>query len=275
MRTLSNYGCWVCLVLAGCGSGGLGDEAPPIQSNVLGSGRSLASLNDPINPRPPENNLIQATGLRVSFVDQFDETGAGATGNIYLQDFTVAPAPYQGILVFKPSFSPPSFRTSVGDVVDASGQYVEFQANIDFLKKDRPGWYTPEINANLQLRFDAPYIPLEPIEISIQDFLQYDTGRPWLSMLVIAKNVKLTSDTTTDKNGRSSITMDVGAGVPLTLVPTITNELFDLAAYVDEVKSERGISKISGVELESVTGIVTLFDRFHIAPRSAADIKLK
>jgi gamma-glutamyltranspeptidase len=66
-----------------------------------------------------------------------------------------------------------------------------------------------------------------------------------------------------------------GPGVSLTLVPTITNELFDLKSYVEEIKQERNLSTFEGVELESVTGVVTLFDRFHIAPRGAADIVLK
>jgi len=263
------------LSAAGCGGGGSGDELPAVKGSVLGRGRTLASLNDPANPRPSLNDVIQVTGLRVSFVDNFDETGGGATGNIFLQDFTSPPGPYQGALAFKPSFSPPSFRTTIGDVVDVSGQYSEFQPNVDFLKKSRAGWTTPELSGSLSLRFDAPYVPLEPVEINPVDFLKYETGRPWLSMLVIAKNVKLNSDVVVPASGRSSADIFVGAGVSADINPTITNELFDLAAYAASVKAERGIDTLAGIELESVVGFVTLFDKFHIAPRNADDIKLK
>jgi hypothetical protein len=275
VRTLSKGAASVLLVVLGCGGGGFGDEPPPVQGSVLGKGRSLASLNDPANPRPAETESILSTGLRVVFEDRFDETGSGNVGNIFLQDFVSPPGPYQGILAFRSSYTPPSFRVSEGDVVDATGQYVEFQPNVDFLKKERPGWTTPEINANLRLRFDAPYIPLVPVEVSVTDFVVYETGRPWLSMLVTAKNIKLINNVTIDSAGRASAGMDVGSGVPLNLVPTLTNELFDLAAYAEEIKAERQINSLEGIEFESVTGIVTLFDRFHIAPRSADDLKLK
>ncbi|MCU0655780.1 MAG: hypothetical protein MUF64_11015 [Polyangiaceae bacterium] len=274
MRTLLKS---VVLVLwmAGCSEGGFGDEPPPVKGSVLGNGIPFTQLNNTPAPRVESIPSVSVTGVQVVFVDRFDETGSGATGNIFLQDFTRPAGPYQGMLAFQPSFTPPSFRASVGDVVDVTGQFIEFQPNLDFLKQTRPGWTTPEINANLRLRFDAPYIQVEPIEINILDFLEYEKGRPWLSMLVVARNIKLISDVTVDNAGRASARMDVGDGVSVTLVPTITNSLFDLKKFADDIKAERGINSLEGAEIESVTGIVTLFDRFQIAPRSAADIKLK
>lgn len=263
------------MVTLGCGGGGAGDPAPEVKGSVLGDGHTLASLNDPKNPRPLPSEILQITGLRVTVLDTYDETKSGAIGNIYLQDFTDPPVAYQGVLAFQSSYSPPSFRVAVGDVVDAAGQYSEFQANLDFLKKDRPGWTTPELNgANLELRFDAPYRPLVPVEIKVADLLAYETGRPWLSMLVTIRNVKITDNVKVDGNNRASVTMDVGGGIAVKDIPTITNELFDLVAFnTGPDGTETRLT--NGTELESVTGVVTLFDRFHIAPRTAEDIKLR
>lgn len=255
----------VAVALCACGSTGAGDAEPTVRGNVLGAGRRISSLVDPTAmPRPSPTELVTVTGARVTHVDGFDETKSGASGTVYLQDFTEVPGPYEGISTHSPSYSPPSFRVVTGDVVDATGQFQEFQLNLNFLK---PGWTTPQLNGpNLELRFDAPYRPLVPAEISVDELTTYEGGRRWVSMLVTVRDVVLFEDFAIDKAGRGKAAFDVGSGLTVKELPTMTNELFDVGAAGLELKKGR--------KLASLTGIVTLFDVFHIAPRTAEDIQL-
>jgi hypothetical protein len=256
-------------LVVGCSAGGYGDVGPSVEGNVLGAGRTLASLNDVANPRPGLNEQLAITGVRVSHVDNYDETKSGAVGGVFLQDFTDVPLPYQGILAYQASYSPPSFRVASGDVVDATGQYQEFIPNVAFLKQDKPNFTTPEmVGPNLKLRFDAPYRPLIPAEINVDDLFAYGTGRPWISMLVVVRNVKVFKAGTQDSAGRFTIPLQVSLPDPnIADLPIITNELFDLASVAVPLDTD--------VTIASVTGIVTLFSSFHIAPRSPDDIKLQ
>jgi hypothetical protein len=247
-----------------CGSGGGGDEAPVVKGSVLGDGTKISFLTNPQNPRSNQNKIVNITGARVVFVDNFDETGSGNAGNIYIQDFTNSSGPYEGIVIYQPSFSPPSFRTTLGDVIDARGVYSDFHPPT---RKDDPNWLIPElVGPSVGLRFDAPYIPLVPVEIDANDLVSYSSGRQWMSMLVTVKNVKV-FDELFVKDGRASITLQGPSGVGTDYFVTITNELFDLV--------NSGISPKEGDVISSVTGIVTMFGQFHIAPRSADDITLK
>jgi hypothetical protein len=255
------------LAAGGCSSGGHGelDSAPVVQGSVLGPNSHLSVVNDPANQRPNPNDILQFTGLRVTVVDSFDETRTGSSsGAVYLQEFNGTPGPYEGIQAFKPTYSPPTFRTSVGDVVDAAGQYEEFVIPVDAIKNKYPGATIPELAGNLSLRFDAPYVPLIPIEIPLMDLSTYKTGRQWLSMIVTVKNALIYKPMATDANNRSSIQIDIGVvGVDSASLPTIDNELFDLAA--EQLPIATG-------SIVTVTGLVTWFGNFRIAPRSKDDI---
>jgi hypothetical protein len=83
-------------------------------------------------------------------------------------------------------------------------------------------------------------------------------------MLVTLQNVTFTSDLTDDGSGRD--TAKVSADTSTNGV-ALSNEMFDLGAW----------NKKSGVigknkTVKSVTGIVTWFFSFHVAPRSPDDI---
>ena len=265
-------------LLAACSPGGSGDKLAPFQGSVLGDGRSLASLNERVhedgspNPPPAPDAVVRVTGARVTWVDQYDETRKGAVGNIYLQDFTDPPGPNQGILAFQSGFSPPSFRTSVGDVIDITGQYQEFHPSPALA-----GWTLPEaVGGQISLRFDAPYIPIVPVVIAVTDLNEYTTGRQWLSMVVTVENVSVLKAVTkpyVDKDGRTTVGLATGGGVDRP--PLLSDELFDLGGYLAQVMKERGLTSLSGLTFASVTGVVTMFREMHIAPRSAADIVLQ
>jgi hypothetical protein len=73
-------------------------------------------------------------------------------------------------------------------------------------------------------------------------------------------------DSITDSSGRDTVhvTSDTSQDAP-----TLSNELFDVATWNKANGSPIG----AGKTVKSVTGIVTWFFSFHIAPRSPADIE--
>jgi hypothetical protein len=100
--------------------------------------------------------------------------------------------------------------------------------------------------------------------IPLTDLKAYEKARQWLGMLVRIENIKI-SDKPYDSKGRYSAPIDVGGGIPLSDVPSISNELFDLKAL--------GPPLAKDVTFKAVTGIITYFYGFKIAPRSADDFE--
>lgn len=266
----------LALVALGCSSGGGGDQAPGHEPAVTGSGETLASLNDPANPRPTETAVQIITGVSVVAVDDYDETNDGkSAGAIFVEDLGhkqtdgaiescaaqgVACA-YSGIELFNPSFNPPALRVAAGDVVDCRGQYQEFPGPTTF--PFPTGQTLPElVGPTVSLRFE--YDALPPVKIDLADLKTYDTGRKWLGMLVTVENVKLFDAPVAGSTGRFSVHLDVGAGVPATQLPTVTNALFAL--------DQSGVALTAGAHFSSITGVVQYFQNFSIAPRSAADL---
>ncbi len=266
----------VFLALGACSSGGGGDQTPQREPAVTGSGESLASLNDPANPRPADTAIQIITGVSVVAVDDFDETHDGkSAGAIYVEDLGHADdagavescatqgvaCAYSGIELFGASFNPPALRVAPGDVVDARGQYQEFPGPSTFLFP--AGETLPElVGATVSLRFE--YAPLAPVKIDLADLKAYDTGRKWLGMLVRIDDVRLFDAPTAGSTGRYSVHLDVGAGVAAPQLPTVTNALFAL--------DQSGVTLAAGTHFTSITGVVQYFQNFSIAPRSAADL---
>ncbi|MCA9625007.1 MAG: hypothetical protein KC731_38545, partial [Myxococcales bacterium] len=137
--------------VVGCGpggSGGSGDPRTEPRADKYGSGVRLhevlgarATLEngepgfswlDPDDMESasctgiPRDQELMVTGLTLTAVDDFDETGAGAIGNYYAQDSAPPPVPHSGITIFNPGFSPPDLRVVAGDVLDAFGVLTEF-----------------------------------------------------------------------------------------------------------------------------------------------------
>lgn len=171
------------------------------------------------------------------------------------------PGPNHAILSFAPIYSPPSFRAIAGDVVDAEGIYQEFLPPAG--QADR---YLPELaRPTLKPRFDAVGGPLQPVVIPLTDLSKYETGRQWLATLVTIENVEIL-ELELNPTGRARIRLNAGAGLEPADLPTITNELFDL--------SHSGLNFQQGARIRRVTGLVTLFGNFSVAPRSVTDIEL-
>ena len=261
-------------LLAGCSGGSFGDPPSKPLGNPYGDGERLCNLIQPAtwvdpadtdgkNCKPPPDHGVYATGLAILAIDRYDETADGAIGNYYVQDPDPACAgkPYSGVTVFDPSFSPPDLRLANDDVVDMNGQITEFLGpSSSTFKQCRT---LPEISGSLSFRFDGS-APPAPVTIPVTDLKLYDTARQWLGMLVRVENVVLLGDQSSASGGRFSVPLDTGAGA-LPDRPKVTNELFDLVAEGPDLSIP--------TTFKSVTGVVTYFYGFHLAPRSAADFE--
>lgn len=268
-------GAVACLALvAGCSGGAIGDPPSKPLGNPFGDGSRVCELIGPatwvhadaMDKSPcqqPPDHAVYATGVTILAIDRYDETGNGAIGNYYVQDLDPACAgkPYSGVTVFSPSFSPPDLRLANDDVVDVNGQITEF---LGPSSGTFPQCRTlPEISGTLSFRFDGGEPPA-PVTIPVTDLKTYDTARQWLGMLVKVENLTVFSDPTSS-GGRYQAAISVGA-VSLPDQPKITNELYDIQTEGPELKAMQ--------TFKSVTGIVTYFYGFHIAPRSAADFEM-
>lgn len=252
--------------------GGTGDPPSKPVAEPCGAGARLDDLVGPptwINPADddslsctyPLDKPASLAGLRVVAIDRYDETGDGATGNYYAQDACATVGPYQGMTIYAPSFSPPDLRLFPGDAVDLLGNLMEFPG-----PTSGPFPYCrtlPEVGGTLTFRFElGPNISAHTIPLD--DLKTYETARQWLGMLVKVENVTIAGKPY-DSNGRYSASILVGGNILQLDIPAISNELFDL--------KNLGPPLDDGVSFKSVTGIVTYFYGFKIAPRSADDFE--
>jgi hypothetical protein len=245
----------LCLVLAACSSRA-GD--PPKQSDPtpLGTGSRVKDVRDHTRADHPKSGaIVNITGAVVTFVDTHDETRDGRSrGTIYVQDVG-SNAPFSAITLFSPAFVPADQKVAPGDVLDLNGEYVEL-GNIG--TANFGGRVLPQLSrpvATFRYEYQTP--PAADIP-DVAIFNDYEKGRPYLGMLVTIKNVTLGSamvDRRGDGRFAAHLTTDQN-GV------TLTTELADL--NVNEFPE--------GATFQSITGIVTWFFNYHIAPRSPADI---
>ncbi len=267
-----------------------GDPPIPLPSpNPLGTGSRIRDLTPPAggdkadgipkNPNHPSQNAnVDVTGVVVTATDLFDETKDGKSlGTIYVQDVGSPPLPFSGIDLYSASFLPGTYHAAPGDVVDLTGPYQDYAGpSTGFPIGKLPELAKPLGSFRYEYSVPAP-VPINIADLEVTDVDHFVKGSQWLGMLVTVKNVALTiSGTctpmppattcpvlTNDGKGRVSapLTSDASSG------PAVVNELYDLKATDFAVAAGK-----SSLPLASVTGIVTFFFNFHIAPRSAADI---
>jgi hypothetical protein len=263
----------------GCSDGGGGDEPSQPVKSVLGKGQRVSEVLGPadwLNPKDvnsvscnvPADRTVLLGGLTVMAHDQFDETAKGALGNLYVQDTTKDPGEYQGLTVFGAAYTPPDLRVARGDVLDFFGVLSEF---IGPSVGAFGGCKTlPEMSGTGTFRFEGSPTPAKVIKL--QDILGYANARRYLGMLVTLENVTIASDPaasddTLPTGGRYTAEIDrTGAdttGVDPADYPKISNELYDL--------KNQGPKLAKGTKLKSVTGIVTYFYGFKVAPRAPDD----
>jgi len=241
-------------VAPACGNGGGGDE-PYVEK-----GTTIATLNDPANPRPGENEYVDVKGAVITAVDAYDENNGGQVGNLYVQDLG-EPLPYAGITVYNPGFIPPDLRVVVGDVVDIHSPYMEFAGPSS--SPFNAGSTLPELSgATVKFRFESPAAPT-PVQLSADQLYDYAEGRKWIGMLVEIKGATILSDAV-NSNGRISASLkltDLAGKLPIQL-PSIRNSLTPLNE--EELKAGNKFD---------VVGVVQYFYSFSVNPRSADDLK--
>ena len=252
------------LSLAACSS--LSGDAPASYTpDPLGSGLRLAQVQNPKSPDYHVNDSASVTSAACTWLDTFDETHDGKSiGTLYLQDVG-STEPYAGIGVYEPNYVPASLTVLPGDVLDVVGPYQE-SPNVGTAKFD-PGTFLPQLYKPVAT-FRYEFIPPPPVVITAQDLYGTDAnfaaGRKWLGMLVTINDVVIASGTAS--GGRVTYLMgDAGADGGASITPTsvaISNELYNLGSTDFKPMTH----------FKSVTGIVTWFYSFHVAPRSAADL---
>lgn len=256
----------VGLLSAACDSQ-FGDT--PVQTfvpNPEGTDKRIRQIADPhSDDYAKHGDQVAVSGAVVVAVDTYDETHDGKSqGTIYVADMG-STEPYSGISLFNPSWVPGNLRVGAGDALDLRGTYQE---NNSIPIQFAPGSFLVQIaNPIGTFRFEASLPP--PVEIKkIEELSKYETGRPYLNMIVTVHDVVVQADLLeVPSSGRMSAKLMPEDTFPKcqeagTKAPTIVNELMDLAPL--QIKA--------GTKLESLTGIVTFFCNLHIAPRTPDDI---
>jgi hypothetical protein len=220
----------------------------------------LANLNSTDCPYPAAATTpyvpVATTGVTVTAVDNWDETGDGAVGSVYVQD-TVTPTPIYGATsIFDPSFTPPNLLPLPGDVVDVEGEYEEFIG-------PSSGYFSqcetlPQLAGAATLRFVGT-VPA-PVVITPDDLNSYANARRYLNMLVTVTSVTIAGNPTMSE-GRYTAACSVSTGSNFAL----SNQLFNLPAEMPLSENQT---------FKSVTGIVTYFYDVELSPRSVADFEM-
>jgi hypothetical protein len=242
-----------------------GDPASMPMPTTLGTGLRISDVENPMLPNHASMYGIAAgadvniTGTVVTWYDDFDETMDGKSlGTLYVQDLRsqTPPVPYSGIGVFAPAYIPADLRAVAGDVIDFDGLYQE-QSSIGTAVFDVPD-VLPQLSKPAAA-FQYEYMPPTPAVLANPDDLDaYDTGRQWLGMLVTITNITVPDGGQIDTSNRVTFSPEPTVANSY----AISNELYDLKVS----------DYPSGTQFASVTGIVTWFYSYHIAPRSSCDL---
>ena len=282
LRTLRPLAALVAVLLPACG-GGAGDQPSEPSANQFGDCARIAEIiGEPTWVRPddsmstkctlPPDRSVCISGVAIVAIDRFDETRDGkASGNFYIEDAVTAdnPADFSGVTVFRPSFSPPDLRLAEGDVADFAGNFEEFGGPSTFVF---PYCRTlPELSGTLSFRFDAN-LPLLPRKFTSDDLKSYDTARKHIGTLVRVEGLTLAADGKFDSSKhRWTAAIAVSGSIEQGDQPMISNELFDIDAAI---KDKTAPEFKAGTVFKGITGVVTYFGGFRLAPRSPADIEV-
>jgi hypothetical protein len=243
------------------------DPESEIDASPLGSGQRIANVQSPASVTyqqalaNPKGANVDVSSVVVTWVDTFDETMDGKSkGTVYVQDVGSV-APYAAISVYKPNYVPAELRPLPGDVLDMVGPYQELP-NIGAAKFNQ-GTTLPQLAqpvGTFRYEFRTP----DPLTISLSDIDEsnYGSGRQWEGMVVTIEDVTVAAGSAV--SGRVSYPMSQADASLSSAAAVLSNELYDL----------KSTDFAAGTHFKSVTGIVTWFYSYHLAPRSAADLVL-
>ena len=260
------------IAATGCNNTRPGDPPSTPIANEYGDGERISSVFDGFfGPAPwvqlkniystdcydPPDITVLTAGVTISAVDQWDETGNGSIGTVYVQD-TLSPTPlYAGMALYEPTYSPPAYKPEPGNVVQVAGVYEEYIGPSDLaLGRFSQCETLPQLEGSATELFEGE-VP-KPVVITPEDLNSYANARQYLSMLVTVTNVCIET-TGTESDGRYSAPVVVSG-----TAWSIDDELWDVYHLMPLTAAQC---------FTSVTGIVTFFESFSLAPRSAADFK--
>jgi hypothetical protein len=252
------------------------DPAAPYDASPLGNGLRLAQVQDPKSPdyHPCPASSTNCQSARVSSVveswlDSFDETMDGkSVGTLYIQDVGT-PHPYGGIGVYEPNYVPASLSPLPGDVFDFAGPYQE-ASNIGKATFGK-GTFLPQLYKPVGT-FRYEFEPPAPLLIKATDLYEdsssktdgnFAHARQFLQLLVTINDVVVGAGTPDTTGKRVTYAIQGAGGGSVVNGPEISNELYNLGRN----------DFPAGTHFKSVTGIVTWFFSFHIAPRSVNDLQ--
>jgi hypothetical protein len=252
-----------------------------------GGGLTLAQIQNPtstnhhpcVNTKGTCDNQT-VTSTVVVWLDKFDETRDGkSAGTLYIRDLGTNHA-YGGIGIYQPNFVPASLDPLPGDVIDFAGPYQEatgigkatFNAGTYL-----PQLYKPVGTFRYEFASDFPASWTAPQTVQLSDLAEntkmtdgnFGHARQYMQMLVTVNDVYVGPGSSVPGGSGARVTYPLGtcgdvhnATCFQTGGPQISNELFDLQTT----------DYAQGQHFQSVTGIVTWFYSFHIAPRSKDDL---
>lgn len=277
MRLAAAFATLLPLTVAALGACSSPSADPPAQytPNPLGNGSRIAQVLDPSSDTHkqaisnPNGVDVSVSSVVVAWIDTFDETKDGKSkGTVYIQDVG-STSPYSAITLYQPNYVPASLRPQPGDVLDVTGPYQELghigTAQFGSTPDGKTPLTLPQLAkpvGNFRYEFRSP----EPVTIQLSDIDQvnYLTGRKWEGMLVTVNDVWVAGGV--NLSGRVTYDMGAGAGGADAGVSgtaaAISNELYNLGPN----------DFPSRTHFKSVTGFVTWFYSYHIAPRSPADL---
>jgi hypothetical protein len=245
-----------CSALGACGTrSNENDVGVKPNPNPIGSG---VHIRDVVNPANNQNGAtVSISGAVVLTVDTYDETANGkSAGTVYVQDIG-SQAPFSGASLYAPSFVPSDLRVVPGDTLDLLGPYViESSIGAAVFASGEGLAQISKPTATFRYEYETP----PPTVIDVNDLDDYNKGFQWENMLVTVQNVTV-YDGLTNSAGRVTghITPDFEQNQDTVV---IANELMPIDVNSIAV----------GQKFKSITGIVTWFFNYQIAPRTPADL---
>jgi hypothetical protein len=242
------------------------DPASTPNPQPLGTGMRIAQVQDPSSPSYAPNHNVNLSSLAVLWLDTFDETKDGKSqGTLYLQDVGSG-SPYAGMSAYQSSFVPADLRVLPGDVLDVVGPYQETLAVGKAMfgiapdgktQTSLPQLYKPVSTFRYEFRTPDPVVVKLP-DLNEDNYLQ---GRKWEGMLVTVQDVTVIKPVN-DGSGRITYGLQGNGDKTDGNEVAVSNELYDL----------KDTDYPAGTHFKSITGIVTWFFSYQIAPRSPADL---
>jgi hypothetical protein len=226
------------------------DPPPPIRTGGEGEPEYPIPVLQ-TEPRDPEypgvDSRVLIRDAVVTAVDTYDEDGGGSVGGVWIAEPTGGP--WSGVQLFDPVVIPARVRLAPGDIVEVSATLDEFVLlNTDGTPMDRDGTETELVDASVQ-KIGETVAP-GPTDIRENDLADLRTAEPWEGCLVRLTDLTLAGGY--DRYGEA----------PTTGGASIANELYE----IPDVRA--------GLEIRSLTGVVTYFFGFKIMPRGPEDVEL-